>query len=51
MNLKWLIFLIKPLDLIGIGFSKDHEANTIKNIKQGKLEKDMMQINYIKVLT
>ena len=30
MGLKWLVFLIGPLDLIGMWFSEDQRANTIK---------------------
>jgi hypothetical protein len=30
MGLKWLIFLIRPLDLIGMWFSEDQRANIIK---------------------
>lgn len=34
-----------------MGFGKDHKANTIMDIKHEKLEKDIIHIKYVKVLT
>ena len=31
MGLKWLVFLIGPLHLIGMGFNEDQRANIIKD--------------------
>ena len=30
MGLKWLVFLIKPLDLVGMWFGEDQRANITK---------------------
>ena len=34
---KWLVFLIGPLDLIGMGWGEDHKANIIEIHFQNKL--------------
>ena len=38
MDLKWLIFLIGPLDLIGTKFNEDRRANIIKTHFQKRLD-------------
>ena len=30
MDLKWIVFLIEPLDLIGTRFNKDQRENIVK---------------------
>ena len=31
MGLKWVVFLIMPLDLVGMWFGEDQRANIIKH--------------------
>ena len=38
MGLKWLLFLIGPLDLIGMWFNDDQKVNIIKTHVQKRLD-------------